>query len=44
MLIDPQEKPCNLGQQIQLECKIAVAAPVSIQEIDIPQNADETLT
>jgi hypothetical protein len=36
MLIDPQEKLSNLGQQIQLECKIAVATPVLIQDIYIP--------
>ncbi len=44
MLIDPQEILCNLVQQIQLEWKIAVATPVSIQEIYVVGNADETLT
>jgi hypothetical protein len=44
MLIDPQEILCNLVQQIQLECKIAVPTPVSIQEIYVLGNADETLT
>ncbi len=43
MLIDPQEILCNLVQQIQLECKIAVATPVLIQEIYVLGNADKTL-
>jgi hypothetical protein len=44
MSIDPHEIPCNLVQQIQLECKIAVATPVLIQKINVLGNADETLT
>jgi hypothetical protein len=43
MLIDPQEIPCNLVQQIQLICKIVGATPVLIQEINVLGNADETL-